>query len=274
MIEACHAVVYFAPEAKERYKQAGLRGGWMGYFATRAAALGPVGPGVVTALFYGFEPAMVARAIPDAWTYCPPDQAIAARYDVADAVLRRLLGEAVDGPEIAEAAELGRAAEQAAPFEGRALYAAHAALPLPAEPHLRLFHAVTALREYRGDGHVAALLAAEVDGCASHVLATAVGRVPAEQRTFRGWSEEQWAAAADRLRARGWIGPDSTATPTGHAARADIEALTSRLAAPPFDVLGPDRTARFTELLRPLVERIIGGGGIRFPNPVGLAAPG
>ncbi len=64
LIETVHAVVYFAPEPRERYSNLGLRGYWRGYFASRAAALGAVGPEIVTALFAGFAPAMVARAIP------------------------------------------------------------------------------------------------------------------------------------------------------------------------------------------------------------------
>src|SRR3712207_7111488 len=40
---------------------AGLRGGWMSYFACRAAPLGPVPAAVVVATFYNFAPPMVDR---------------------------------------------------------------------------------------------------------------------------------------------------------------------------------------------------------------------
>jgi hypothetical protein len=43
-IEPIHAVVYFAPEPAETARRIGLRGFWMGYFAGRAAPMGPVLP--------------------------------------------------------------------------------------------------------------------------------------------------------------------------------------------------------------------------------------
>src|SRR5579859_5963302 len=84
LFEPIHAIVYFAPEAPEHYKAVGMRGGWMGYFASRSAPMGAVTPGVVTAVFYSFQPAMVERAIPDAWRYSSPEQALAARTAIAD----------------------------------------------------------------------------------------------------------------------------------------------------------------------------------------------
>jgi len=69
VLEPCHAMIYFAAEARAAYSEAGLKGYWMGYFASRSAAMGPVGPEVVAATFYNFHPRMVARAIPDAWRF-------------------------------------------------------------------------------------------------------------------------------------------------------------------------------------------------------------
>src|SRR3954462_7201263 len=71
-LEAVHAVVYFAPEARDAYAGLGLKGFWMGYFASRAAPLGPVPAPVVEAMFFGFSPNMVRRALPDAWSVAPP----------------------------------------------------------------------------------------------------------------------------------------------------------------------------------------------------------
>lgn len=55
LIEPHHAVTYDAPEGRDAYEAVGLRGFWRGYLAGRAAPLGPVGPGVVTACFFGFR---------------------------------------------------------------------------------------------------------------------------------------------------------------------------------------------------------------------------
>ena len=272
LLECAHAPVYFAPETGTVYSAAGsgLKGFWMGYFASRAAALGAVPPEVVTAAFYNFAPGKVARALPDAWHLCPPATVLDARLDVVDRCLRRLLGELVDSPQIAEAAELGRRAVESLPAAGRVLFAAHAALPVPERPHLALWWAATALREFRGDGHVAALVNAGVDGCEANVITVALGLTPPEQRLNRGWSEAEWQAARERLRERGVLAPDGTLTPEGRRERDAIESTTDRLARPATDALGPDGTTRLTACLGPLARRITEAGGVPFPNAMGL----
>src|SRR5580658_1263845 len=86
-LEHLHAVTYFAPECREAHARAGLKGFWMGYFASRAAPLGPVGPGIVEALFFNFAPAMVRRAIPDAWDYVRPGDLVIDRAEAAAVAL-------------------------------------------------------------------------------------------------------------------------------------------------------------------------------------------
>src|SRR3954447_14386611 len=111
-VEPLHNNIYFAPEHDERLTAVGLRPGRMCYFAGRAAAMGPVGPGVVVATFYNFSPTLVARHIPRAWTLASPDQVVAARLTAARASLTRLLGglDAVAAPEVGELAGLLREA--------------------------------------------------------------------------------------------------------------------------------------------------------------------
>lgn len=271
LLEPVHAVVYFAPEAREAYARAGLRGGWMGYFASRSAALGTPSPELVTALFHGFAPGMVARALPDAWRYSTPERVLDARLAVADAALRRLLPST--GADLGDVVELALAAAAAVAVPGRPLAAAHLALPVPDEAHLALWHAATVLREHRGDGHVAALTVAGVDGCEAHVLQHAAGRVPGEQRTYRGWTDEEWEAARGRLRERGWLDAGGALTAEGTARREAIEATTDRLAVAPYALLGDGPSTRLAELLRPVVAAIAAGGGIPYPNAMGVERP-
>ena len=273
-LETLHMTVYFAPEPRDAYRRAGLRGGWMGYFASRSAAMGPVPAEVVVATFYNFHPRMVHRAIPDAWGFAPPERVLAARLEGADAALRRLLGGWAEGPEAAEAAALGRRAMEGRDPAGRPLFAAHAALGWPEEPHLALWHAATLYREFRGDGHVACLLADGVDGCEAHVLAAGAGQLPgAFLREYRGWSEEEWAAAAARLRARGLVTGDGRLTEAGRATRAAIEDRTDDLAMDPWRHLGEQGCARLLDLLGRPTRLIVQGRGVPFPNPVGLPEP-
>jgi len=270
-LEPFHAMVYFAPEARAAFDDAGLKGGWMGYFASRSAPMGPVPAEVVVATFYNFHPRLVHRAIPDAWTLSSPERVLAARSAAAGATLERLLGPAAGSAELAAAARLARRATEGCDPIGRPLYAGHASLPWPDEPHLVLWHAATLLREFRGDGHVAALLGAGVDGCEAHVLVAATGKIPAELlRGARGWSEAEWSAAVERLRARGWVAGDGTLTEQGRATRADVEARTDELAMAPWRHLGPDGCERLAALVAAPRARIVEGGSFPAPNPVGL----
>jgi len=272
--ETYHAHIYFVPEAAEAYRRLGLRGGWMGYFASRSAPLGAASAELVSAVFFNFHPAMVARALPDAWALASPADVIAARLETADVALRRLIPDHVGTPAEAEAAGLAREAAEAPPLAGRPLYAALRSLPWPDAPHLALWHACTLLREHRGDGHVAALTAAGLDGCEAHVTLTAGGSVPRETlQSNRKWSDEEWAAAEERLRERGWLDAAGNLTDAGRAGRAEVEARTDAAAEVPWRALGSGRTERLLELLTPMARAINAAGGVPVPNPVGVPAP-
>ncbi|RKN39611.1 SCO6745 family protein [Micromonospora endolithica] len=267
--EPLHAMIYFVPEAHQRYAALGIPEP-AGYFASRAAALGPVGPAPVAASFFNFNPDLVARVLPAAWTRTTPAAVLAARLEAADAALTRALGDAVHGPDMVEAAGLARrAAESAAGYpEGRPLAAAHAALPWPEQPHLVLWQAQTVLREFRGDGHVAALVLAGLTGTEALVLHAASGAVPVTfLRRTRGWTAEQWADTVERLRARGLVeGAEPTLTDQGRARREWIEAATDRLAAPAYAVLGADGCARLAELTRPMSRAVVDAGLLDVAN--------
>lgn len=267
--EPLHAMIYFAPEAHDRYAALGIAAR-AGYFASRAAALGPVGPGPVVASFYSFSPVLVAAALPAVWEQVTPAAVLEARLDAADAALTRALGDAVRGPEVAEAADLARrAAESATAYaEGRPLFAAHAALPWPRPAHLVLWQAQTLLREFRGDGHVSALLVAGLTGLDAVVLHATAGEADAGfLRRSRGWTAPQWAEATTGLRARGLLdGVGPTLTGLGRAQRAWIESATDRLAAPAYATLGPDGCARLAELTRPLSRAVVGAGLLNPDN--------
>ena len=251
LTETLHAVVYFAPEPQQRYAALGLNGYWRGYFASRAAAVGTPSAELVTALFAGFAPAFVARAVPQVWQLADRRAVLDARRDGAVAALRRLLGDVdVD----AAAARTGTLVQRL-DLAGRPLAAAHAALPRPDEPLAALWHDCTVLREHRGDGHVAAVLAAGLRWPEPHVLAGA--RVDARQQQLRGWSDDQWAAAAERV--------------DGRAHLLDtVEERTDALAAPAYE--GCD-TEALVAALAPLARDVVDAGGVPFPNAMGLVSP-
>jgi hypothetical protein len=271
--EPIHAVTYFAPASHAAWAAAGLRGFWRGYFATRTAPLGVVPAEVVTAVVYNFSPAMVARAIPEVWTMVTPADAWSARLSGVNRGLRDALGDEVVAT-AAGPAELARAALEGCDPGGRALFAAHLDLPWPDEPHLALWQALTLLREYRGDGHNLALLAAGVDGCAAHVLAAATGGSPRSlTQPNRGWSDEDWDARVADLAARGLVTPGGEATDAGRALRAEVEDATDRAAAGPWLALGDRRAEDLEAALVPLARRLVDTGPVPVPNPMGAPRP-
>lgn len=239
------------------------------YFATRAAAFGPVGAGTVTATFYNFNPALVAEHVPAVWSVASPEQVLGARLRAADATLRRLLGEEIiASDEMAEAARLALRATEACTPHARPLYAAHAELPVPDEPHLAFWHAATLLREHRGDAHLAALLAAGLDPVESLVSHTATGKGMAIRwiLSSRGWRRTDWEAASDRLRERGLLvaGEELALTDAGTALRAEVEEATDRMDTAPYEHLGAEGVERLTELGRGFLFTAASNGA--FPS--------
>ena len=175
---------------------------------------------VVDALFYNFAPGEVARHIPKVWRTTTPDAAIAARRLGCARALRRILGERVDSPDFARATELLTKAGTSAPFEGRPMYAALRALPLPDDEVARLFHAASLLREHRGDGHIAALVTEGVGGLEAHALFALDMDMPAEKfGRIHHLPAAQLAAVTDGMRARGLIGDDGWLSEQGRAVK-------------------------------------------------------
>lgn len=268
-LEPVHAVTYFAPESRAALAGLGYRGFWMGYFAARSAPLGQVAPEVVTALFYNFSPRQVHKALPAAWEIAAPAAALAARADAAVATLRRY--GITDDATVRTAAGLLEAAARSAPADGRALFAANAALPWPEEPVAKLWHATTLLREHRGDGHNALLATHGISGRECNVLHAAAGRVPREMiGPARDYDDGAWQEQVDGLATRGLIDRAGALTAAGSELKARIEEGTDRLALAAFDVLDDDRLAALFAALTPLTRLVVAGGDVPAATPMGL----
>ncbi len=269
-LDPIHAMIYFAPEAEREYERLGLESATgMGYFASRASAMGAVGAGVVTASFSNFSPRLVAANLPRAWTLASPEQVQTARLRAVDAALTRLLGEeGVGSDEVAQTAELAARASEGCRRQGRPLYAAHADLDWPQPDHVRLWHAVSLLREYRGDAHVQALVSAQLSGLEALVLHCATGKAltPSFARRSRGWSSEAWDDASEQLAQRGLLDPDGSLTEDGTELRERVEAETDRLSTGPAEQLDASSLERLVELGRGLRGRITHNGA--FPVSV------
>ena len=260
MVGPVHGFIYFAAEATEEYEALGLPASHH-YFASRGAALGAVPAEVVVATFFNFPPFMAEAALPDAWSIAPPAVIQTARMRAAGRVLRRLAGDALDTAEIAETTALAGRMIDSIGDAGRPLAAGNRAVPEPDDPWERLWQRVTVIREWRGDVHVAALVAASVDPVEALLLHAATGQVPlAALKATRLWSDVDYDAGHKRLHTRGLLADDGTFTSEGRVFREAIEHATDQASAPLVAALGAADTQQLFDLLRPVRKALIEGG--------------
>ena len=259
LLEPLHLVTYMADEPNEAMEAIGFDSAnyWPLYFAGRAAPLGQVPAAVVDAIFYNFAPGMTDEFYTGVWEITTPSEALAAREAGCVAALRRILGPLADTPAIARAADLALRLAMSAPIEGRPLYAGLRSIAVPAEPLARLWHAATLLREHRGDGHNAALVASGIDGQEAHVLAALDGGMkPREYGRLDPLSDAQLEAVVEGLRVRGLIDSGYSFTATGRELKDRIEAQTDAAAAPAYASLTAAELDQLIADLQPLAARI------------------
>ncbi|NNN21452.1 MAG: hypothetical protein HKL80_05550 [Acidimicrobiales bacterium] len=271
LLESIHALTYFAPEASEIYSTVGLRGFWRGYFAGRSAPLGNPGAKLVTATFYNFAPSMVERAIPEVWEYASPEEAIEARTDGASRALERIIGGSIDLESIQRAAKLLWKGLDGIDVSGRPLGGANLELNRPQDPLDLIWLGATVYREFRGDGHVATLLNAGIDGCQAHVTFAATGNVVRSVlQPVRGWSDNQWEKAEDDLKSRGLLDQSGRRTEKLVGLREQIEDNTDELSMQPWEELGNRGSEELMRLLIPISRTIVESKTIPSVNPIGL----
>ncbi|MGA5540388.1 SCO6745 family protein [Mycobacterium sp. NPDC051198] len=268
-LEPVHGVTYFAPEPRAALDAAGYRGFWLGYFASRSAPLGIVAPEVVTAAFYNFTAERVAKALPAVWDIASPATLLQMRSETAVAALRR--SGVTESESTRRAAELTAKAAGTAPLEGRPLYAANRALPWPEEPIAKLWHAVTLLREQRGDSHIAVLVAEGISGRESNVLHAAAGRVPREMiMRSRDYDDEQWEFYVERLRSRGWLDSQGELTDAGRDVKQVVEHRTDELSVAALDALSDEEISTLFATLTPITRQVVAAGDVPAATPMGL----
>jgi len=240
----------------------------MGYFAARSAPFGLVPPEVVTAAFYNFTAERVAKSLLSAWEVSSPEEALRARLDSAVEALRRY---GVTDDEAAAAAELAEKAARGAKVDGRPLFAANVALEWPDDPVARLWHAVTLLREHRGDGHIAVLVTLGVSGRESNVLHAAAGKVPTEMiMRSRDYDEEQWERYSGQLADRGLLDSGGALTDAGRDLKQRIEDSTDQLALSGLDSLDDDEVEKLFGALTPITRKVVAAGDVPAATPMGL----
>jgi hypothetical protein len=268
LFEPVHALTYFSAESRTAFADIGFPRYWDGYFAGRSAPLGAVNGPAVTAIFSGFAPALVERALPAAWQTVSPADALEARAVGAAASIRALVD---DDELVRRAADALVPIARAADTIGRPLSAANRALPEESEPYRALWQAATTLREHRGDGHVVALVTEGISGLSTIILRSGFDLDGRTMQKARGWSDEEWTSESAALTARGLIAADGSTTEGGAAAIARAEELTNRLAVDPWHALDDERLLEVAALLHPIA--VACSQGLPHPNPIGASLP-
>ncbi|MEO6956617.1 MAG: hypothetical protein ABI137_07735 [Antricoccus sp.] len=215
MLEPYHLPVYFAPEMAAKVKEMDLSWGG-GYFGMRAAPMGACTSSVVATTFYNFNPETVAAGWDDAMAKYSPGQLSDARYEVLDKVFSDALGELKDNSGLPKLAARLQEMLKSAPTAGRTLAGAWMQQPWPQTPHLALWQALSILREWRGDGHIAALVLAGLSPVEANVFHAADhpdgaghgGMSKKQLQGSRNWNEAAWKGAAAGLADRGLVSAD------------------------------------------------------------------
>jgi hypothetical protein len=193
-----------------------------------------------------------------------PETVTGARRRAVDRALQRMLGaEVATRDDVAQALALARVATEGCSAPGRPLYAGHASLDWPDQPHVALWHAIALLREFRGDGHIAALVTHGIGALTALVLHAASGEVPvAILRSTRAWPEDQWEAETARLQDEGWLDAAGTLTETGKGIRQSVEDTTDEAALAPWEHLGDESCSTLRELGKVLSREVLASGAL------------
>lgn len=270
LIEPIVGQVYFSPECHEGYVRLGFNpspgvaGGVAlpdgpAYFTSRGSVMGQVPGELVASAFAVFNPAAVIPAVAYGWSLTDAPTIGAARDAGAIAQLRRLLGDAPDGlTRVTES--FARMTDTLTP-EGRPLFAGLRSLGIPDDPIGAMWRHGDLLREFRGDSHTAAWVAAGLDAVEIGLLTELFLGLPIKSyiRT-RAWSEDDLRAGVERLRSRGLLDADEQFTETGRALREEVEARTDAALERALGALGDDVEELFT-LLAPWGRTVRAGGG-------------
>lgn len=266
-LEPFHVLAYFNPGLRAAQEDTGLDPHAF-YVGARAAPMGDCAAALVTSAFYNFSPDLIAPA----WTAARAaglTRVADRRTQMLDESLREILGPLADDPKLPELAARYRELGAGLPLGGRPLAAGWAADPSPSQPHLALWHAIAVLREWRGDNHIAVLVAHGLDALDAVTFHEAASPDPAIRRRLlgrklvqltRGWDDDAWEASVSRLADRGLVSRTDSGhelTDAGLAEYRQIEDETDAISAPAWTGTDVDELIDTT---RPFVKAVLDAG--------------
>lgn len=253
-----HVLAYFSPKVNEKFKPLGLNG-FSTYFVARACPMGQVPPEVIAATFYNFHPATVSNLTTDVWSKVTADNAAALRYEAVGEAINEHASASLSEDELDTAIATAQEVVASLSYAGRTLAASTAAQALPDDKLTKLWQLVTIIREWRGDTHIALLVAAGLDGAECLVVDGArEGGTPLSfLKSTRGWPDDEWDAAQTRIETRGLIDTEAKLTAKGIELRTQIEDDTDAADMAMWAVIGTDRTLALHESLKKIITDLV-----------------
>ncbi|XAS77569.1 hypothetical protein V3G39_05895 [Dermatophilaceae bacterium Sec6.4] len=264
-VEPLHVIAYFNPAIREQQQRTGLSS-MARYLGGRGAPLGDCPAACVSATFFNFNPAAVEPAWQEARKY-GLDRLYRLHLEAIEGSLREALGPLCEDPSLPALARRFGEIAAGLSYAGRPLAAAWSVTPVPDEPHLALWQCFAALREYRGDGHIAALVQSGLSGVQALAFHESPHPDPALRRRAlgsdfsrksRGWSTQEWDAALAALTDRGLLDADGTISPLGAELYAALEEATDDAAAGAYAEVAD--AAELVSACRPFVKAVIDAG--------------
>ncbi|MEH3156131.1 MAG: hypothetical protein PGN29_12580 [Gordonia paraffinivorans] len=269
-LEPLNVLAYFHPGTAQAQSDTGLDP-YAWYVGARGAPLGDCAGSVVSAAFFNFNPAMVEPG----WAAARKvglDVVHARREQMLTEALGEIWAEKAASDDIRQLADRLLDVAASVPMGGRPLASAWAEATAPDDPAVRLWHAVSVLREWRGDGHVAALTAAGFDRLEAVVFHEATHPDPSLRKRglgkrisqlTRAWSDEDWDAATATLTARGLLretAPDEPDALSDEGGRLydELEVITDDAAAAAW--VGVDDFDDLIGRIRPYIKQILDAG--------------
>jgi len=249
--------VYFSRECHQNYAALGLQPSpgemngvalpeGVAYFTSRGSLMGQVPGELVAAAFAVFNPIVVIPSVTAGWQVTDATTICAARRNGAIAQLERIIGAKPGG--VANIRPILERAVSVLRPEGRPLYAGTLSQQVPDSDLGACWHFGDMLREYRGDSHTAAWIAAGLDATEIGLLTELFWGLPLKSYSrTRGWSEDDYTAAIDRLMSRGLIA-DGAFTAKGRELRESVEVRTDDQMRGVLAIIGDD-FARLVEVL-------------------------
>ena len=244
------------------------------FFAVRGAPMGAATPAIFASAFHGFTLDRLRDGLTAAWEATTPLAVIESTHTAIPMMAERVFGESQNLQEIDRVGSLLAQIVSQLDVSGRPLAAGNKAVTSPAEPWAKLWRAWNTLREYRGDAHVATLVANNLTVDEAQVLSATWGATKYDVellRSTRGLDDTRWELAQAQLIARGLLDAEGSISQAGMNLREDIEQKTDEACMNAWNQLSMGELEDVRQVTYQLSAHIIEAG--LFPVRSAVGAP-